>query len=366
MEKRTGSYISSRDQKYLEKLKLEVLPFLPDFCNDFFVGIGMNTTVLTRFNYATDLRTFFYYLTSSDGPFSGMSGNQIRLEDINKLKSRDIERYLAFLDGYYSPLNNVYRHDSDSAKARKFCSVRALFRYLYINEMINQNVTLRVSMPKIREKAIIHLDNEEVSDIFDCLSVEDSFGDTRQNTYNQNNTKVRDTAIITLLLNTGIRVSECVGLNVDDINFKSRSFIVSRKGGKQAILYFNDEVDKALSDYLIFREELIKNKHIDPSNVVALFLSTQMKRISVRAVELVVKKYVAQTDCLKKITPHKLRSTYGTALYKETKDIYVVAEVLGHKDINTTKKHYAAISDDIIKSATDKVSFGNHFDDKPL
>lgn len=364
MEKR-NNYISARDQKYLDKLKKEVLPYLPAFCDDFFVGIGMNTTVLTRYNYATDLRTFFHYLSSDEGPFPGADIKELDLSDMNKVKSRDIERFLAYLDGYYSPIGNTYQHDSDSAKARKFCSVRALFRYLYINELIEQNVTLRVSMPKIREKAIIHLDEDEISEVFDCLSVEDSFGDTRQNTYNQNNTKVRDTAIITLLLNTGIRVSECVGLNVDDINFKTRSFIVTRKGGKQTILYFNEEVEKMLSEYLIFRDELLKTKKIDPSGVDALFLSTQMKRISVRAVELVVKKYVGQTNCLKKITPHKLRSTYGTALYRETKDIYVVAEVLGHKDINTTKKHYAAISDDIIKSASNKVSFGKNNTENP-
>ena len=363
MNERTESYISLRDRKYLTKLKTEILPFLPSFCEDFFIGIGMNTTVLTRYNYATDLRIFFYYLTSDEGVLFGKLVNEIDLKDMNGIKSRDIERFLAFLDGYVSPINQIYQHDSNSAKARKFCSVRALFRYLYVNELIDQNVTLRVSMPKIREKAIIHLDNNEVADVFDCLSVENSFGETRQNTYNQNNTKIRDTAIITLLLNTGIRVSECVGLNVKDINFNNRSFLVTRKGGKQSILYFNDEVEVSLRDYLAFREETIKNKHIDPLSLDALFLSTQMKRISVRAVEVMVKKYVGQTNCLKKITPHKLRSTYGTALYKETKDIYVVAEVLGHKDINTTKKHYAAISDDIIRSASNKVSFGNNSSD---
>ena len=90
-------------------------------------------------------------------------------------------------------------------------------------------------------------------------------------------------------------------------------------------------------------------------------------RISVRAVEIIVKKYAAEVTPLKKITPHKLRSTYGTALYRSTKDIYVVAEVLGHKDINTTKKHYAAISEDIKKEAAGKVRFKPDIDpDSPL
>ncbi len=342
---------------YSDKLKSEILPFLPSFCDDFFVGISLNTTVLTRYNYGMDLRIFFYYLTGSDGPFSGKAPTDITLSDINQLKSRDIERFLAFLGGYISPITQTYRQDDASGKARKFSAVRALFRYLYNNELIDQNVTLRVAMPKIRDKAIIRLDDEEISEVFDCLSDDATFGDSHQNTYNQNNTKIRDIAIITLLLNTGIRVSECVGLNVSDINFNTRSFLVTRKGGKQAILYFNEEVEKALLDYLAFREQSLKNKGI-VDEIEPLFLSTQMKRISVRAVEIVVKKYVSQTNCLKKITPHKLRSTYGTALYRKTHDIYVVAEVLGHNDINTTKKHYAAISEDIIRSASGKVSFG--------
>ena len=77
----------------------------------------------------------------------------------------------------------------------------------------------------------------------------------------------------------------------------------------------------------------------------ALFLSMQNRRITVRAVENLVKKYASNVTSLKKITPHKLRSTYGTALYQETGDIYLVADVLGHKDVNTTRKHYAAIED---------------------
>ena len=76
-----------------------------------------------------------------------------------------------------------------------------------------------------------------------------------------------------------------------------------------------------------------------------LFYSTQRKRIGVQAVENLVKKYARQVTTTKKITPHKLRSTYGTALYQETGDIYLVADVLGHKDVNTTKKHYAALDD---------------------
>ena len=87
----------------------------------------------------------------------------------------------------------------------------------------------------------------------------------------------------------------------------------------------------------------------------ALFLSSQMKRMSVRTVENMVKKYTQTVTTSKNITPHKLRSTYGTALYQETGDIYLVADVLGHSDVNTTRKHYAALEDEQRRRARNAV-----------
>ena len=162
---------------------------------------------------------------------------------------------------------------------------------------------------------------------------------------------VRDTAILTLFLGTGIRISELVGLNDESIDFSNNSFVVTRKGGNKAILYFSEEVGDALAAYLAQKEE---DPQI-PADEHALFLSMQYRRITVRAVENLVKKYAKIVTPLKKITPHKLRSTYGTALYRETGDIYIVADVLGHRDVNTTRKHYAAITEDHRRSVAGAV-----------
>ena len=154
-------------------------------------------------------------------------------------------------------------------------------------------------------------------------------------------TRIRDVALLTLLLGTGIRVSECVGLDLNDVDFKNNGIKVTRKGGNEMVVYFGEEVEKALKRYLEERAgitPLAGHEH-------ALFYSAQRKRMGVQAVENMVKKYSRQITTTKKITPHKLRSTYGTALYQETGDIYLVADVLGHKDVNTTKKHYAALDD---------------------
>ena len=169
--------------------------------------------------------------------------------------------------------------------------------------------------------------------------------------YHEKN-KVRDSAILMLFLGTGIRISELVGLNNEDLNFDNNSFIVTRKGGNKSILYFDSDVAGALMRYIDQKDEQ-QTQSLEDSN--ALFLSNKKRRITVRAVENLVQKYAKIVSPLKKISPHKLRSTYGTQLYKATGDIYVVADILGHKDVNTTRKHYAAISDDTRRAVVGKV-----------
>ena len=128
---------------------------------------------------------------------------------------------------------------------------------------------------------------------------------------------------------------------MEDIDFKHNGIKITRKGGNEMVVYFGSEVERALRQYLTVREGVTPV----PGHEHALFYSTQRKRIGIQAVENLVKKYARAITTTKKITPHKLRSTYGTALYQETGDIYLVADVLGHRDVNTTKKHYAAMDD---------------------
>ena len=146
---------------------------------------------------------------------------------------------------------------------------------------------------------------------------------------------------------------------MDDVDFGHKSFRVTRKGGKEAILYFSDEVLSALEDYMAQRRTL---KAL-PGHGNALFLSMQNRRITARAVENLIKKYATTAVPLKKITPHKLRSTFGSALYRATGDIYLVADVLGHRDVNTTRRHYADMSEENRKKAADAVDYLKNADD---
>lgn len=157
-----------------------------------------------------------------------------------------------------------------------------------------------------------------------------------------------------------MRVSECVGIDIQDIDFKNSGVKVRRKGGYEAVIYFGEEVAVALLDYLEKRECMSPAE----GHENALFLSIQDRRITVRAVENLVKKYALPVTNLKKITPHKLRSTYGTTLYRETGDIYLVADVLGHKDVNTTRKHYAALGEEKRRMAAKAVTLREKRNDK--
>ena len=213
---------------------------------------------------------------------------------------------------------------------------------------MNVDIASKLISPKIHTKEITRLEVDEICKLINEAECPEHMTKTQQ-AFNKH-TKSRDVAMLSLFLGTGIRVSECVGINLGDVDFDNNCFKVTRKGGNQVILYFSDEVKNSLEMWVKDRDILMEG-----SNETALFVSLQKKRISTRAVENLVKKYSQIASPLKKISPHKLRSTYGTNLYRETGDIYVVAEVLGHKDVNTTKRHYAAMSEDIRRSVANKV-----------
>lgn len=337
------NYFSFRSKKSNEKTN-EVSEELPGFVSDFFLAIETNSSALTRVNYSYDLRVFFYYL-SAKKLFKPMK--EITLADLESLQARDIERFLSFLSAY--TIDGKHYVNGEKGKARKLSSIRSLFKYLFNRDMIATNITTKIPTPKIRQKEIVHLEVNEVADLLNFAENPIALS-AREKSFNKL-TRERDVAILSLFLGTGIRISECVGMNIGDVDLKNNSFIVTRKGGNQTILYYSDEIKQALLAWMERRksiEPLIPN---DP----ALFLSLQRKRITPRAIEKLVKKYSSVVTPLKKISPHKLRSTYGTNLYKETGDIYIVADVLGHRDVNTTKKHYAAISEDIRRNAAERV-----------
>lgn len=342
----SNNYYLDRNRNNMRKLN-EMLADLPAFCSVFFIGIQDTTTPLTRLNYAVDLKLFFNYLVTYETSFYGKDIKSITISDIDEIDAQTIERFLAYLS-YYDKDNGEVFTNSERGKLRKLSTLRAFFKYFFNKDMLKANIASKVKSPKLHEKPIIRLEPQETAELLYSCETLNGFSE-HQKKYNDKY-KIRDNAIISLFLTTGIRVSECVGLNVEDINFNLNSFKVTRKGGNQVILYFGEDTANILKEYLTWRETLNP-----PKEERALFLSSRNKRMMVRTMEYLVKKYALVATPLKHITPHKLRSTYGTNLYRETNDIYIVAEVLGHKDVNTTKKHYAAIDDDVRRSVAGKV-----------
>lgn len=342
----SNNYYLDRSRNYMRKLN-DMLCDLPPFCSVFFIGIQDTTTPLTRFNYAVDLRTFFTYLTTYEDKFRNKQIQSLTINDIDQIDAYMIERFMAYLS-YYDKEDGKVISNAERGKTRKLSSIRAFLKYFFNKDMLKANVASKVTPPKQHDKPIIHLEDNETAEMLYLSETLNGFSD-HQKKYNEK-FKVRDNAIISLFLTTGIRVSECVGLNVEDLDFNVNSFRVTRKGGNQVILYFGEDTAEVLKKYLAYRDTL----NI-PREERALFLSSQNKRMMVRAMQYLVKKYARIATPLKNISPHKLRSTYGTNLYNETKDIYIVAEVLGHRDVNTTKKHYAAIKEDVRKSVAGKV-----------
>ncbi len=346
--KKEKSYYEKREISCTDR-SFEIIKSLPYYVSDFFVGIEPRTSALTRLNYAYDLRVFYLFLSKK---VFKKDVTQISLSDLDLLQPMDFEYFISFLSHY--EINGKEESCSDSGKARKLSTIRAFYRYFYNKNLLKANTPTKILTPKIHEKEIIRLEsNEKKDEIGEMLYVvENGEGLTqKQRTYHKI-TGVRDSAIITLFLGTGIRISELVGLNIEDVDFSTNSFIVTRKGGNRSVLYFNDDVKNALNNYILLRQD---EKMADYKEN-ALFLSLQNKRISTRQVQELVKKYAKVVSPLKKITPHKLRSTFGTNLYRQTGDIYVVADCLGHKDVNTTKKHYAAITEDVRKNAAKSLS----------
>ena len=341
------TYKEQNDIQNTLKLR-EVLNTLPDFCRDYFRAIDTTTTTKTRISYAYDIRIFFQFLLDTNPAFKDHTLRDFKVDVLDQIKAVDLEEYMEYLKVYQS--KDKTETNGERGLKRKISALRSFYAYYYKRELIHTNPTVLIDVPKIHQKTIVRLDTDEVAMLLDYIEhCGESLSGQKRVYYEK--TKERDLALVTLLLGTGIRVSECVGLDIEDVDFKNNGIRVTRKGGNEMIVYFGDEVAKALKNYLEVRSGITPiagHEH-------ALFYSTQRRRIGVQAVENLVKKYAREITTTKKITPHKLRSTYGTALYQETGDIYLVADVLGHRDVNTTKKHYAAIDDNRRRKAATAV-----------
>ncbi|MCL2610337.1 MAG: tyrosine-type recombinase/integrase [Defluviitaleaceae bacterium] len=312
------NFREEKQEENLETMQV-ILSHLPSFVSEFSRGITAANS--TKLGYIYDIRMFLEFLKNEQNL------NIAILKDLEKIKIDHIEIFLEFTK------------NKAASKGRKLSSIRRLFAYFIKKGKLEVNPAEIVETPKVPEKSITKLDVDEIAKLLDSVEEGDNLTD-RQKKYHTL-TKKRDLAIITLLLGTGMRLTECIGIDTNHLDFEQNAVLITRKGGNEDVIYFGNEVSHALKDYL--KERLEKKASLGHEN--ALFLSIQNRRITDRAVQNLVKKYTKMFS-LKNISTHKLRSTYGTNLYRETDDIYLVASILGHKDVNTTKKYYATMDED--------------------
>lgn len=331
-----------QDKYYSQLLKYKNL--LPPLAQDYLVSL-VRTSIKTQDDYSYTLYQFFKYLVEQNPALKEGKKKpaDITFDEICLIRAQDINEYISFL---------INQHHNSTASVRKSLTVLNSF-FAFLNddlELIDHTPIRNDMMPRLKEKLTIdHLDRSDMDKLLDIVSSGSNLEGQRKKYHQQ--LAARDTAIITVFLKTGVRLSECVGLNLSDLNFEKRQFYVSRKGyskdNKQTI-YMSDLVYKALEEYVEVRKKIIPVEGDED----ALFLSTQRKRLSERSVQHMIKKYAKDLSCHNgKVSPHTLRRSYGTDLYKETNDIYLVSAGLNHKSIDVTARYYASMDEERRKKA---------------
>ncbi len=342
-----------KDKTRKQKLRLrELLSQMPSWSVDYIYSKEVTVQTSTLISYSYDLITFFKFIIDKNPVYKNAELKQLPLKVLEQLSSEDIIEYQRYLE--LNVDNENFHENGKKAVARKMAPLRGLYQYHYARKNISENPMILVPLPKLKkDKNIVRMNAYEVEAILDCIQSGNEQMSERQRKLCLK-TQKRDLALLTLMLNTGIRVSECNGLDLNDVDLRVNTLTIVRKGGGQDVLYFGDDVHDTLEDYIECERNLITPVE---GHEAALFYSRQGKRMSVDAIENLVKKYAKMAVPTKKITPHKLRSTYGTALYRETGDIRLVADVLGHENINTTIDYYAAIEDEHKRQAANAVNY---------
>lgn len=255
--------------------------------------------------YKVDLCMFYDFLLSKH------NFNEITPKYLDEISLSELDEFLSY--------SKDKKSVASSTQNRRKSSLQAYFKYLVEYDYIKNNMSLRLQAPKIEKRLPVYMTLNESKQLLNI--VDDN---------------IRDKTIITLFLNCGLRLSELISINVGDINFETKTMKIVGKGDKQRTIYLNDACIRILQEYLQERKNIqkqIKNK--ESKN--ALFLNRYNERISKVGVERIVKKYIERLGLDKHITPHKLRHTFATIMFKYGNvDIRKLQEILGHSNVNTT------------------------------
>ncbi|MBI1746339.1 MAG: tyrosine recombinase XerC [Acidobacteria bacterium] len=277
-------------------------------------------------NYATDLQQFLDFIQPPAPPHE--SERNPGIGSLELIDHQVIRRFLAWL----------YRNGRAKASvARKLATLRSFFRFLYGLGLLAENPARLVSRPKLDQKLPAHLPVDAMAALVTAPDVATPLG-------------ARDRAILELLYASGLRVSELVSLNIEDLDFHESLLCVMGKRKKQRIVPFGSKASEALMRYLQVRPRLAakcgKPGRLDQKKSAALFLNARGKRLTRRAIQMIVDKYAKQALSAATISnphmhshPHALRHSFATHLMDAGADLRSIQELLGHESLSTTQKY---------------------------
>lgn len=292
----------------------------PSYMRDFYLSIK-DKTYNTCYSYITTVCNFLDYL----------KGTGVDIQNLNSFKDLSENHIIE-----YSELHKYIRKKgelieaSESHRAREYFALKKFFRFLVKKKIIVDNPCNEMEAPKVNKKiAIVSLSPDEVTIIEN--NIKNGVGSDRAKA-RQKKWRKRDLAIVEIGFNSGLRVSAISEINAGDINFANNSIRVTEKGNIQKDIFLSN------NSMIVIKEWLYERSKITNNNNGALFISNaDGRRLEPTAIRSLLKKYTYNIQ--KNVTPHKMRSTFATTAYEETKDIYGVSTALGHSRVETTKRY---------------------------
>ncbi len=320
----------------------------PDYLNSF---LDYSITILNKspnsvkeYNY--DITNFLKYMMirfkfANEEDYENIDITKFSESDLKRITLEDIHAYISHLA--------IDNRSKATTRARKISTIRIFFKYLSQKANILEiNPAQNLETPKLEKRMPKYLSLDDSKKLLDIAGHED------------NRNAKRDYAITTLFLNCGMRLSELVGINIDDIDFSECKMTVIGKGNKERTIYLNKACMIAINDYLSSRPPKNLIKHDSKNSEKALFISEQKRRISNRTVQEIINKELrlAGLDA-KKLSVHKLRHTAATLMYQYGNvDIRALQELLGHQSISTTEI-YTHVSNEQVRNAVESNPLAN-------
>ena len=309
-------------------------PYLNDFLDYMITIQNKSPNTIKEYNY--DLATFLRFLKihfnlTSETELKNIRFNDVSIEILKQVTLEDLHSFLGYLTKNFN--------SKETTRSRKVSSLRIFFNYLCQQKGLLQiNPTQNLETPKIGKRLPKYLSLDDSKKLLSVAANED------------NRNSERNYAITTLFLNCGMRLSELVGININDIRFEDWQMTVIGKGNKERTIYLNKACIHSIQNYLNVRPK----KGLSSDGEKALFLSERKQRISKRAVQQIIYSELRQAGLdTTKYSVHKLRHTAATLMYKYGNvDIRALQELLGHESISTTEI-YTHVDNEQIRSAVE-------------